>query len=97
MDNSPADPPAGDVMGLFLEPLPAWGTGRLSHSPAIMASPTVVSMELTGGSQDDPYGQAEDMTGLSMLSGDMPPGSTGDSPRLEPALYTKASTARHLR
>ncbi|CAL5226958.1 g9843 [Coccomyxa viridis] len=77
MDNSPADPPAGDNIGLFLEPLQGWGTGRLSHSPAIMASPTAVSMELTGGSQDDPYGRAEDMTGLSMLSGDMLPGSTG--------------------
>lgn len=88
MDSSPADPPAGDVMGLFLEPLPAWSTGRLSHSPAIMASPTAVSMELTDGSQDDPYGRAEDMTGLSMLSGDMPPGSTGGLPRPEPVLQT---------
>ena len=88
MDNSPADPPAGDNIGLFLEPLQGWGTGRLSHSPAIMASPTAVSMELTGGSQDDPYGRAEDMTGLSMLSGDMLPGSTGNSPRLAPLLYT---------
>ena len=68
-------------MGLFLEPLTGWGTGRLSHSPAIMASPTAVSMELTGGSQDDPYyGRAEDMTGLSVLSGDLPPGSTGGHP-----------------
>ena len=74
MDNSPAEPPAGDN-GLFLEPLQGWGTGRVSHSPAIMASPTAVSMELTDGSQDGPYGQ--DMTGMSMLSGDMHAGSTG--------------------
>ncbi len=91
MDSSPADPQAGDNIGLFLEPLPGWGTGRLSHSPAMMASPTAVSMELTGGSQDDPYGRAEDLTGLSMLSGDMLPGSTGSSPRL--ALL---SQTRHL-
>ena len=77
MDNSPADPLAEDNGGLFLEPLLGWGTGRVSHSPAMMGSPTAVSMELTGGSQDDLFGRGEDMTGLSMLSGDLPPGSTG--------------------
>ena len=72
---SPGDPPSGGDP--FLEPLHGWGMGRASHSPAVMASPTAVSMELTGGSQDGPYGRAEDMTGLSILSGEMPAGSTG--------------------
>ena len=80
MDNSPADPLAEDNVGLFLEPLLGWGTGHVSHSPAMVTSPTAVSMELTGGSQDDPYGRGEDMTGLSMMSGDMLPGSTGGNP-----------------
>ena len=75
MDSSPTAPPSeGDP---FLEPLHGWGTGRASHSPAVMASPTAVSMELTGGSQDGLYGRAEDMTGLSVLSGEIPAGSTG--------------------
>ena len=75
MDSSPGGPPSGGDP--FLEPLHGWGTGRASHSPAVMASPTAVSMELTGGSQDGPYGRADDITGLSVLSGEMPPGSTG--------------------
>ena len=75
MDSSPGAPPSGGDP--FLEPLHGWGTGRASHSPAVMASPTAVSMELTGGSQDGPYGRADDMTGLSVLSGEMPAGSTG--------------------
>ena len=75
METSPRAPPSGGDP--FLEPLHGWGTGRASHSPAVMASPTAVSMELTGGSQDGPYGRAEDMTGLSILSGEMPAGSTG--------------------
>ena len=49
MDSSPGGPPSGGDP--FLEPLHGWGTGRASHSPAVMASPTAVSMELTGGSQ----------------------------------------------
>ena len=75
VDTSPGGPPSGGDP--FLEPLHGWGTGRASHSPAVMASPTAVSMELTGSSQDGLYGRAEDMTGLSVLSGEMPAGSTG--------------------
>lgn len=77
MDSSPADPPANDN-GLFLEPLHGWRTGRVSHSPAIMASPTALSMELSDGSQDGPYERAEETTGMSVLSGrKLPAGSTG--------------------
>lgn len=89
MDASPADPPAGDSSGLFLEPLQGWATGRVSHSPNVMASPTAVSMELTGGSQDGPYGRAEDLTGLSVLSGDLPAGSTGAALLLRPTNHAK--------
>ena len=82
MDNSPADPPANDN-GLFLEPLHGWRTGRVSHSPAIMASPTALSMELSDGSQDGPYERAEETTGMSVLSGKLPAGSTGGHSQMQ--------------